>query len=224
MSENSRIQPAGLAVRNTDFTLSTVNLTADLQFLQWSSGERKKQQKYVSKLIRSPMHRRCIIVADKENLAPASQGLPSKFCRNLEQGNLDRHLCVTGTHGICLELMRSWNLTKALHCWPWSPAKSCPQVHPAPPKVLHTIGESSESRTWDRLLPNTAEAAVEVAETSYCWIRDPCLAHRGLWSSSEAYHAYPVYRCHLKVFHFCKVVLWHGYGTDTTQILFSQIF
>lgn len=119
--------------------------------------------------------------------------------------------------------MRSWNLTKALYCWPWSAAESCPQVHPAPPKILHSTGDSSESRTWYILLPNTL-LPEEAAERNYCRIRDPCLAHRGLWSSSEAYHTYPVYQCHLKIFHFCEVVLWDGYGTDTTQILFSQIF
>lgn len=223
MSENSRIKCSYTTCRtgrNTDFTLSTVNLTANLQ---WFSGERKKQQKYVSKLINSLMHRRYIMVADKDNLAPATKGLPSNFCRYVEKGDLDSHLCLRETHGVCLELMRSRNLTKALHCWPWSPAESCPQVDLAPSKTLHSTGDSNESRTEDPLLLNTLLPR-EAVERNYCWMRDPCLTHRGLWSSSEAYHMYLVYQCHPKVFHFCEVAPWHGYGTDTTQILFSLFF
>jgi len=63
--------PAGLAVRDADFTLSTANLTANLQLLQWSHGQRNSRSTF-PKIIRSAMHRRYIAGADKKNLAPAS--------------------------------------------------------------------------------------------------------------------------------------------------------
>lgn len=47
MSKNNRlsvhVQPAGLAIRNTNSTLSTEILTPNLQFLQMSNRERKKE-------------------------------------------------------------------------------------------------------------------------------------------------------------------------------------
>lgn len=80
---------------------SIVNLAANQQFLHCFSEE--NQQKCVSELIKSPTQR-YTLNADKENLAPATSGLPSNFCSFLEQSNLDSHLCVTETH----DALSSW--------------------------------------------------------------------------------------------------------------------
>lgn len=74
---------------------STVNLEANQQFLHWSSEE--NQLKFVSKLIRSPTYRIYTLKADKENLAPATSGLPLNFCSFLELSSLESHLRVTET-------------------------------------------------------------------------------------------------------------------------------